>query len=63
MIDEKKLIEKIKTESKIGGWLYTDEIIDIINSQPKIEKCADCSKRKFYQQGYEAAKNAFTKGE
>ena len=67
MIDEKKLIEDIKKYFKdlLFGciidnntmWL-SKEVRNIIESQPQIEKCADCSRRKFYQQGYEDGKNA-----
>ena len=30
-------------------------IIELVEEQPKIEKCGDCSRRKFYQKGYEDA--------
>lgn len=32
-------------------------IIELVEEQPKIEKCGDCSRRKFYQKGYEDAKS------
>ena len=33
-------------------------IIACIDMQPQIEKCADCTRRKFYQQGYQDGLNA-----
>lgn len=60
MIDEKKLIDWIKCHCNPYGKPDLDfntsiKIIDYIeNQQTKIEKCADCSRRKFYQEGYEA---------
>ena len=33
-------------------------VMKIIANQPQIEKCADCSRRKFYQQGYQDGLNA-----
>lgn len=58
MIDEKKLIDWIKCHCnpycKPDLGLDTSlKIIDFIENQmTKIEKCADCSRRKFYQEGY-----------
>lgn len=54
MIDGNKLIEEI--DNKVPGLtnLQIMKIADIINDQPQIEKCGDCSRRKFYQQGYQA---------
>ena len=63
MIDEKILIEKIENDYvAFKSELYTDDsvreyFIGMIEDQPKIEKCGDCSRRKFYQMGYEAANN------
>ena len=63
MIDEKKLIDSIKDVEVAwyidGNYTTYDSttIMDIIDKQPIIEKCADCSRRKFYQQGYEDGKN------
>ena len=57
MIDEKKLIESLKDSYGLWGLVGIDEVVKIIKSQPQIEKCGDCSRRKFYQQGYEAGKN------
>lgn len=56
MIDEKKLIESLKESYGLWGLVGIDEVVKIIKSQPQIEKCGDCSRRKFYQQGYEAGK-------
>ena len=70
MIDENLLIEKIhkyfvkKIEEDDSDYIDNNhlklnkEICGIIKEQTKIEKCGDCSRRKFYQQGYEAGKNA-----
>ena len=61
MIDEKKLIEEIEKDRTVfRSELYTDDSIreyfmEMVDIQPKIEKCGDCSRRKFYQMGYEAA--------
>ena len=63
MIDEKKLIEDIeKDRTAFRSELYTDDsireyFIGAVEDQPKIEKCGDCSRRKFYQMGYEDASN------
>lgn len=43
MIDEKKLIERIKEEPTDG--MYTHEIIEAIEEQPKIGEWIPCSER------------------
>lgn len=61
MIDEKKLTEVMlkAREREFGTPLaMIDWFIEIINSQPKVEKCGDCSRRKFYQLGYNDGYNA-----
>ena len=62
MIDENKLLMELKNvfESKKT---YTIECTEEhlrrwIENQPKVEKCADCTRRKFYQQGYNDGLNA-----
>ena len=61
MIDENKLLMELRNvfESKKT---YTIECTEEhlrrwIENQPKIEKCGDCSRRKFYQQGYKDGLN------
>ncbi len=49
MIDEKKLIEQIRTNGIPGegfsDWERENAVVDIINSQPKIGEWIPCSKR------------------
>ena len=60
MIDEKKLIEDMKQQfpdwksSSVGCIVKStvNKLIKIIQAQPKIENCSNCSRRKFYQEGY-----------
>lgn len=55
MIDENKLIEEFEKttfKDKNKKKKYGDLLNYLIDSIPKIEKCGDCSRRKFYQQGY-----------
>ena len=58
MIDEKKLIEDIWKQSNnhITEW-STGGILALIEQQPQVDKCSDCSRRKFYQQGYQDGLN------
>lgn len=62
MIDENKLLMELRNvfESKKT---YTIECTEEdlrrwIENQPKVEKRADCTRRKFYQQGYNGGLNA-----
>lgn len=60
MIDENVLIEGFLASLNTGKESFSvDLIIEFIEDQPKIEKCSDCSRRKFYQMGYEAAKRKY----
>lgn len=43
MIDEKKLIKRVKEEPTDG--MYTHEIIEVIEQQPKIGEWIPCSER------------------
>lgn len=58
MIDEKKLIESFRASLITGRESFpVDLIVECIENQPKlIERfnCENCSRRNFYQQGYEA---------
>lgn len=56
-----KIIEKIK--EKLEEKAY-DEAISIVDQVAKeymnaISKCSNCSRRKFYQEGYEDGRNAY----
>ncbi len=64
MINEKKLLEKLeelKFANEERGYDTAkdviQEIIDLVNEQPKTD-CSECSRRKFYQQGYQDGLNA-----
>lgn len=50
MIDEKKLIERIKQEPTDG--MYTHEIIEAIEEQPKIGGWIPCSERLPEEKGW-----------
>ena len=59
MIDEKKLIE-ILSKNSIFEKITNAEgknIFEIIDEQPK-KDCSECTRRKFYQQGYQDGLNA-----
>lgn len=59
MIDEKKLIE-ILSKNSIFEKITNAEgknIFEIIDDMPKTD-CSECSRRKFYQQGYQDGLNA-----
>lgn len=66
MIDEKKLIEDLKQQfpdwksSSVGCIVKStvNKLIRIIKAQPQIENCSNCSRRKFYQEGYADGLNA-----
>lgn len=65
VIDEKKLIEELNrlaTSNEMMGYLTAFDVVQdcigIVEKQPQIEKCADCTRRKFYQQGYQDGLNA-----
>ena len=62
MIDEKMLIE-ILSKNSIFEKITNAEgknVFEIIDDLPKIEEknCGDCSRRKFYQEGYQDGLNA-----
>ena len=67
MIDEKKLIEDIRKcdryvvevdeEKTLVDVVRLDDVKRTINEQPKTD-CFDCSRRKFYQKGYQDGLNA-----
>ena len=60
MIDEKKLIEdfeKFTFTDENQKKQYRDLLNYLINKQPKTD-CSECSRRKFYQQGYQDGLNA-----
>ena len=72
MIDEKKLIEEInecdftadvnKLNANDNGpqlkGFYIGYTEALVRLQPQVDKCSDCSRRKFYQQGYQDGLNA-----
>ena len=45
MIDEKKLIDKLKQSGMIADNDYGNAMVDMINEQPKIGKWIPCSER------------------
>lgn len=56
MINEIQLIEEFEKTTftdQNQKKQYGDLLNYLINNVPKVEKCGDCSRRKFYQQGYE----------
>lgn len=73
MINEKKLIEDIKNTFSdsvlnqtfgFGKYTLLEAVEEMINRQPQVEtdtnvgsKCSDCSRPKFYQQGYQDGLN------
>lgn len=60
MIDEKGLIESLKASMNTGKEsLPINLIIECIEEQENIEiKCSNCSRRKFYQEGYQDGLNS-----
>ena len=74
MINEKQLIEDLKNTFSdsvlnqtfgFGKYSLLEALEEMINRQPQIvtdtnvgSKCSDCSRRKFYQQGYQDGLNA-----
>ena len=55
MINEIQLIEEFEKTTftdQNQKKQYGDLLNYLIDSVPKVEKCGDCSRRKFYQQGY-----------
>lgn len=58
MFDIKKLIEDIENNVKGLSERQIRQIVDVLEIQPQADKCSDCSRRKFYQQGYQDGLNA-----
>ena len=60
MIDEKKLIEELENPINFETQceITIGDIVGIIKKQPQADKCSDCSRRKFYQKGYQDGLNA-----
>lgn len=60
MIDEKRLIEGLRASMNTGREsLPINLIIECIEEQENIEiKCSNCSRRKFYQEGYQDGLNS-----
>lgn len=60
MIDEKKLIIEIEKRNVVFTEEQLDLIESLIESQPQLDNinCSECSRRKFYQEGYQDGLNA-----
>ena len=56
MIDEKKLLDDLIYCEGLGR-KSLEAVIELIKAQPKTD-CSECSRRKFYQQGYQDGLNA-----
>ena len=59
MIDEKRLIEELENPKTFETQceITIDDIVGIIKEQPQII-CSDCTRRRWYQKGYQDGLNA-----
>lgn len=62
LIDADALIEKMRRRKESGEYHglplnIIEWLIAIIHKEPAVEKCADCTRREFYQKGYQVGYN------